>query len=202
MGTGWGGCAVPVCGGGGRRCPAVCRRWPYRWRCPRAPVCAFLGAARVAVPRPRRLRVARRRLGAALGVLDCSAARLVLAVSRCGPVSAARRSAAGLSSPPFIAPRARVVVGKALWFGAARWSLRESSRAFSGAVLWCGFPCFSRAARFAAGFGFYCGFPLCVRRCRSRGGVVWAVSVPVDPAGMRPRPARILRGPAWFVRRG
>jgi len=117
------------------------------------------------------------------------------------PAPLVSRSARGLSCPPFIAPRARVVVGKALWFGASRWVIRRSRRSFSRVVLWVGFPCFGRAARFAGAFGGLCGFPICVRRLRSRGGAVWVVSVPVDPAGMRPRPPRRLAAKAYFFKR-
>lgn len=118
------------------------------------------------------------------------------------PAPRLSRSALGLSVPPFIAPPARSVVGKALWFRVSRWSLRKSQRSFSGYVLWCGFSCFGRAARFAAAFGGFCGFPLCLRRVQSRGSVLWLVSVPVDPAGMRPRPVRRLSGDAYFFKRG
>ena len=117
------------------------------------------------------------------------------------PLSRDSRSARGISVPPFIAPRARVVVGKALWFGASRWVIRRSRRSFSGCVLWAGFPCFGRAARFAAAFGGFCGFPVCVRRLRSRGGAVWVVSVPVAPGQLRPRPVRRLGGKCYFFKR-
>lgn len=114
----------------------------------------------------------------------------------------AARSAAGLSSPPFVAPDARRLVGKALSFGAVRWSVRISQRSFSGYVLVCGFSCFARAFWFASRWGRACGFPLCVRLLRSRGSIVWAVSVPVELGRLRPKSRRNFSHGGWFVRRG
>ena len=74
----------------------------------------------------------------------------------------------------------RRVVGLALSGGCCSWSLRASSRSFSGSVVWALFV--SRAA--AAGFALSCsrlvGFAVVVRPgvC-SVSGLVWVVSVPV-----------------------
>lgn len=96
--------------------------------------------------------------------------------------------ARGFSGLPLSAPWWRAVTGHALAFGASRWRLRASSRAFSGSVVVVGFADPSAAATFAAAFSGWCGLSLAVRRF---GAALWGVSVPVAA----PPSARSLRLP-------
>jgi hypothetical protein len=74
----------------------------------------------------------------------------------------------------------RRVVGLALSAGCCSWSLRPSSRSFSGSVVWAVFVSRSSAASFALACSRLVGFSVAVRPgvC-SVSGSVWVVSVPV-----------------------
>ena len=74
----------------------------------------------------------------------------------------------------------RRVVGLALSGGCCSWSLRASSRSFSGEVVWAVFVSRSAAAAFALACSRLVGFAVAVRPgvC-SVSGAVWVVSVPV-----------------------
>lgn len=101
---------------------------------------------------------------------------------------------------PFVAPWWRVLVGSALQSGACAWRLRQSARAFSGAVVVVGFGLESSAREFAASWAAWCGVPLALRRGSGGGGVPWAVSVPVSPpASLRARPGARLPSSAGRV---
>lgn len=74
----------------------------------------------------------------------------------------------------------RRVVGLALSGGCCSWSLRPSSRSFSGSVVWASFVSRSGAVSFASSCSRLVGFSVAVRPgvC-SVSGSVWVVSVPV-----------------------
>jgi hypothetical protein len=74
----------------------------------------------------------------------------------------------------------RRVAGLALAGGCCSWSLRASSRSFSGSVVWALFVSRSAAAAFALACSRLVGFAVAVRPgvC-SVSGSVWVVSVPV-----------------------
>ena len=74
----------------------------------------------------------------------------------------------------------RRVAGLALASGCCSWSVRSSSRSFSGSVVWAVFVSRSAAAEFARSCSRLVGFAVCVRPgvC-SVFGLVWVVSVPV-----------------------
>ncbi|MDS4026122.1 MAG: hypothetical protein RKO25_03890 [Candidatus Contendobacter sp.] len=99
-----------------------------------------------------------------------------------------------------VAPWWRRLVGSALWFGAARWRVRASSRAFSGAVVVVGFSCFGRAAAFASAWSAWCGFPVVVAPRAGAGGRLWAVSVPVAPPARLALAAPSLPSRCWWFR--
>jgi hypothetical protein len=74
----------------------------------------------------------------------------------------------------------RRVVGLALASGCCSWSLRSSSRSFSGSVVWAVFGSRSSAAAFALSCSRLVGFAVAVRPAVcSVSGSVWVVSVPV-----------------------
>ena len=81
----------------------------------------------------------------------------------------------GRVSVPF-----RRVVGLGLRGGCCSWSLRPSSRSFSGSVVWVSFVSRSSAVAFASSCSRLVGFSVVVRPgvC-SVSGSVWVVSVPV-----------------------
>ena len=74
----------------------------------------------------------------------------------------------------------RRVSGLALSAGCCSWSVRPSSRSFSGSVVWAVFVSRSAAAEFALACSRLVGFAVAVRpgSC-SVSGFVWVVSVPV-----------------------
>jgi hypothetical protein len=74
----------------------------------------------------------------------------------------------------------RRVVGLALSAGCCSWSVRPSSRSFSGSVVWAVFVSRFAAAEFARSCSRLVGFAVAVRPgvC-SVSGSVWVVSVPV-----------------------
>jgi hypothetical protein len=74
----------------------------------------------------------------------------------------------------------RRVVGLALSAGCCSWSVRSSSRSFSGSVVWAVFVSRSSAAAFALSCSRLVGFAVAVRPAVcSVSGSVWVVSVPV-----------------------
>jgi hypothetical protein len=74
----------------------------------------------------------------------------------------------------------RRVVGLALASGCCSWSVRSSSRSFSGSVVWAVFGSRSAAAEFALACSRLVGFAVAVRPAVcSVSGAVWLVSVPV-----------------------
>ena len=74
----------------------------------------------------------------------------------------------------------RRVVGLALAGGCCSWSVRSSSRSFSGSVVWALFVSRSAAAAFALACSRLVGFAVAVRPAVCPvSGAVWLVSVPV-----------------------
>ena len=89
--------------------------------------------------------------------------------------SYSKRAFSSRLSVPF-----RRVVGLALASGCCSWSLRPSSRSFSGSVVWAVFGSRSAAAEFALACSRLVGFAVAVRPAVcSVSGAVWLVSVPV-----------------------
>lgn len=86
---------------------------------------------------------------------------------------------------PCVAPWWRRVAGAAVFAGAARWCFRRSVRSFSGLVVVAGFPCFGRAARFAARASRFVGFPVGLAPGAASFAGLWVVSVPVWGGGCR-----------------
>ncbi|WP_148293457.1 hypothetical protein [Picosynechococcus sp. NKBG15041c] len=85
----------------------------------------------------------------------------------------------GSSGPRSLVPFRRVS-GLALSCGCVSWSVRGSSRSFSGSVVWAEFASPGAAARFGFRASHLVGVPVSVRPgvC-SVGGLVWVASVPV-----------------------
>jgi hypothetical protein len=74
----------------------------------------------------------------------------------------------------------RRVSGLALASGCCSWSVRSSSRSFSGSVVWSFFVSRSAAVAFALSCSRLVGFAVAVRPAVcSVSGAVWLVSVPV-----------------------
>lgn len=114
-------------------------------------------------------------------VLHCSGAAKSNAVVFFLGVFPVRRSFwVGSSGSGRVGVGFRRVVGLALSGGCCSWSLRASSRSFSGSVVWALFVSRSRAGSFAVVCSRLVGFAVCVRPAVcSVSGLVWVVSVPV-----------------------